>query len=182
MSCFHSSSLNLVTSSTARSLTPLEFSCTARRLQPACNICCLSEKIFSSKFTRSMRFGTMTVHPTDGDNLYSIESGTPPSLSTHHYHNPVTIHLHSLTSVHIHQQSDDVTPLNNTTINFDSATTNNEQDPRKPASGSPNGELPENPGNPPLNSKAPLSSVGGCYGRFPPTWRDRRLEWAHRSR
>jgi hypothetical protein len=57
-----------------------------------------------------MRFGTMTGHPTDGDYLYSIESGTPPSLSTHHHHDPVTIHLHSLTSVHIHEQSDDVTP------------------------------------------------------------------------
>jgi hypothetical protein len=106
-----------------------------------------------------MRFGTMTGHPTDGDNLYSIESGTPPSLGRHHYHDPVTIHLHSLTSIHIHRQSDDVTPLNNITINFDSATANTHKIPRKPVSGSSNGEPPENPGNTPLGSKASPSSA-----------------------
>ena len=82
----------------------------------------------------------------------SIESGTPPSLSTHHCHDPVT---YTFIVSHPYIFADsliDVIPLNNITINFDSAITNSHKIPRKPVSSY--GELPENPGNPPLDSKA----------------------------
>jgi hypothetical protein len=106
-----------------------------------------------------MRFGTMTGYPTGGDILYSIESDTPTRLSTHHYHDPVTLHLHSLTSVHIHRQSDDVTPPQQHHNQFQLCNNEHSQDPPQARLRSSNGELPENPENLPLDSKASHSSA-----------------------
>jgi hypothetical protein len=115
------------------------------------------QKIFS-KITKSMRFGTMTGHPTGRDNRYNIEGGAPPSLSTH-YHGPVTILFHSLTSVHIHQQSDDATPFKHITIDFDLTTTNTYKIPGKPVSGSSNSGLLESAAKPPLDPNVSPSSA-----------------------